>query len=97
MNKSSPRYRCAEGIATKTKKMLPKKQPVSHLRLDNVKIDIALARKGWNNQDLADAIGVSPVRLSNIRYKSLNPRPATVGGIAAALNTDVVEILKGIR
>ena len=57
------------------------------------KLNIALARKQWNQRDLRDNSVVSSQTTLNIN-KGKPVMPATAGRIAAALGVDVTEIIE---
>jgi len=62
------------------------------MRIDKRKLDIALARKHWNQRDLRNNAIVSAQTILNLN-KGKSVLPATVGKIAAALGVDVTDIV----
>lgn len=63
------------------------------MKISKPKLNIALARKCWNQRDLRDHCTVSAQTCRNINIgKSV--MPSTVGKIAAALGVDVTELIE---
>lgn len=63
------------------------------MKISKSKLNIALARKQWNQRDLRDNAIVSAQTILNLN-KGNSVMPATVGKIAAALGVDVTEIIE---
>ena len=63
------------------------------MKISKNKLNVALARKQWNQRDLRDNAVVSSQTILNIN-KEKEIMPATVGKIAAALGVDVTEIIE---
>lgn len=63
------------------------------MKISKTKLNIALARKCWNQRDLRDNAVVSSQTILNIN-NGKSVMPATVGKIAAALGVDVTEIIE---
>lgn len=63
------------------------------MKISTSKLNIALARKQWNQRDLRDNAIVSAQTILNLN-KGKSVMPATVGKIAAALGVDVTEIIE---
>lgn len=63
------------------------------MKTSKSKLNIALARKQWNQRDLRDNAIVSAQTILNLN-KGKSVMPATVGKIAAALGVDVTEIIE---
>lgn len=63
------------------------------MKISKAKLNIALARKQWNQRDLRDNAIVSAQTILNLN-KGKSVMPATVGKIAAALGVDVTEIIE---
>ena len=63
------------------------------MKISKSKLNIALARKQWNQRDLRENSVVSSQTTLNIN-KGKPVMPATVGRIAAALGVDVTEIIE---
>lgn len=65
----------------------------SRIELDIQKIVIAMANKGFNNTDLAKAIGKSRYQVYNwLNARTLNPKQA--GELAKALEVDIKDLIK---
>ena len=62
------------------------------MKVSKRKIDIALARKHWNQRDLRDNGAVSAQTILNLN-KGKSVLPATVVKIASSLGLDVTEII----
>ena len=65
------------------------------MKVSKTKLDIALARKCWNQRDLRDNAIISCQTVLNIN-NGKSVLPATVGKIAAALGVDVTEIIEEV-
>ena len=63
------------------------------MKISRNKLNVALARKQWNQRDLRDNAIVSAQTILNLN-KGKSVMPATVGKIAAALGVDVTEIIE---
>ena len=63
------------------------------MKISKSKLNIALARKQWNQRDLRDNAIVSAQTILNLN-KGKSVMPATAGRIAAALGVDVTEIIE---
>ena len=63
------------------------------MKISKNKLNLALARKQWNQRDLRDNAVVSSQTTLNIN-KGKEVMPATAGRIAAALGVDVTEIIE---
>lgn len=63
------------------------------MKVSKSKLDIALARKHWNQRDLRNNAIVSAQTILNLN-KGKAVLPATVGKIATALGVDVTEIIE---
>lgn len=63
------------------------------MKISKSKLNIALARKQWNQRGLRDNAIVSAQTILNLN-KGKSVMPATVGKIAAALGVDVTEIIE---
>lgn len=63
------------------------------MRINRLRLNVALARKQDTLSDLCKEIGISRNRLYSI-LKSRNISPKTVGKIARALDVDVLEIIE---
>jgi len=66
------------------------------VKISKAKLNVALARKQWNQRDLRDNAVVSAQTILNLN-KGKTVMPATVGKIAAALGVDVTEIIEDER
>ncbi len=64
------------------------------MKLDEIKLQTELAKKGMMFKDLCDKAGIAEITLRNIRQGKRTPRPATIGKIANALGVDVKDIIQ---
>nr|DAM35800.1 MAG TPA: SOS-response transcriptional repressor [Caudoviricetes sp.] len=62
------------------------------MKIDKRKLDIALARKCWNQRNMRDSGKISGQTLLNIN-KGKDILPETAGKLARALGVDVTELL----
>ncbi len=63
------------------------------MKISKSKLNIALARKRWNQRDLRDNAVVSAQTILNLN-RGREVMPATAGKIAAALGVDVTDIIE---
>ena len=63
------------------------------MNIDKSKLDLAMAKECCTAEKLAKLTGVSQVTLARIKRGVQEPRPATVGKIAKALNVQVEELI----
>ena len=63
------------------------------MKIDEKKLFLRLAKKGWNLTDLALKMGINPQTLTAIRKKN-NPRPFTVFRMAKTLGCEVEELIE---
>ena len=59
-----------------------------------MKIDVAMANKGYSAKELSEKCGVSQITIARLKRGVQKARPETVGKIAKALNVDVTEIIE---
>ena len=64
------------------------------MQIDNRKLDVIMATQGLTSKELSMVTGVSQVSIARFRRGVQEPRPATIGKIARALNVDVTEIIQ---
>jgi len=62
------------------------------MRINQKNLDMALARKCWQQADLAAAMGMTKAALYQQLRQTKSLRPATVGKMAKALGVPVEEI-----
>lgn len=63
------------------------------MKIDKKKLALAMANACINFKELCEKAGISEVGFRQIRAGTRNPKPATVGKIARALNVSVQEII----
>lgn len=63
------------------------------LFLDETKIEIAQARKGFSNTDLVSKTGLSPGTINSIK-KGKHCKPETLHSIAKALDVDPKDLIQ---
>ena len=63
------------------------------MKINKTKLELALARKCWNQRDLRDRGEVSAQTILNVN-NGKPVLPATAGKIARALGVDVTEIIE---
>ncbi len=64
------------------------------MKIDKMKIDVTMAKKGYSAKELSEKCGVSQVTIARLKRGVQEARPATIGKIAKALNVDVTEIIE---
>ncbi len=65
------------------------------MKIDNDKLNLAMARKGMYLKDLCKEAGISEPPFRAVRQGKAKPRPATIGKIATALGVEVEDIIEG--
>ena len=63
------------------------------MKIDMQKLTVAMANESMLLKDLCQKAGIGEVTFRNIRAGRSEPRPATVGKIAKALNVKVQDII----
>jgi len=66
------------------------------MKLNNQRLQILMAEQVLTVKDLSAKSGLSRVYISDCILRSPNPKPATVGKIARALNVNVQEIIENV-
>ena len=64
------------------------------MKIDNYKLDVQMAIQGLTSVELSKVTGVSQVSIARFRRGVQQPRPATLGKIARALNVPVTDIIE---
>lgn len=64
------------------------------MKIDNQKLDMLMATQCLTSEKLSKVTGVSQVSIARFRKGTQQPRPATVGRIAKALNVPVTDIIE---
>lgn len=64
------------------------------MKIDNQKLDMLMATQCLTSEKLSKVTGVSQVSIARFRKGTQQPRPATVGKIAKALNVPVTDIIE---
>lgn len=65
------------------------------MKLDKNKLDLAMANACLNSYELCDKGGIGRPTFAQIKNGKGNPKPATVGKLARALNVKVEDIIMG--
>lgn len=63
------------------------------MKIDKMKLDLAMANKAYSAKELSKICGVSQVTIVRITKGTQEARPGTVGKIAKALNVPVTAII----
>ena len=64
------------------------------MKISNGKLEVAMANACMNYKELSEATGMTQESFVRIKKGRQNPRPATVGKIAKALNVRVEELVE---
>lgn len=64
------------------------------MKLDKMKLDLAMASKAYSAKELSQKCGVSQVTITRITKGVQKARPGTVGKIAKALEVPVTDIIE---
>ena len=65
-----------------------------NVKIDKMKLDLAMANKAYSAKELSQKCGVSQVTIVRITKGVQEARPGTVGKIAKALKVPVTDIIK---
>lgn len=65
------------------------------MKLDNRKLQLAMAKECITVSELAEKSKVSRVALTRFTTGKSNPKPVTIGKIAKALNVSVESLIEG--
>ncbi len=63
------------------------------MKIDKMKIDIAMANKGYSAKELSEKCGVSQITIARLKRGVQRARPDTLGKIAKALNIPVEKLI----
>lgn len=64
------------------------------MKLSKEKLDIIMAQKQMYIKEICEASGLPKETFKQARSGARNPKPKTIGRIAAALGVDVTEIIE---
>lgn len=67
---------------------------VKKLLISKIKLETILAKECMTYSDLSNKSNVSRTTIQKMVNRKIEPRPATVGKIARALNVDVRELIE---
>lgn len=63
------------------------------MKIDKMKIDIAMANKGYSAKELSEKCGVSQITIARLKRGVQRARPDTLGKIAKALDVPVEKLI----
>lgn len=63
------------------------------MKIDKMKIDIAMANKGYSAKELSKNSGISQITIARLKRGVQEARPETIGKIAKALNVPVENLI----
>lgn len=63
------------------------------MRIDKIKIDVAMANKGYSAKELSERCGVSQITIARLKKGVQEARPQTISKIAKALNVPVENLI----
>lgn len=63
------------------------------MKIDKMKIDVAMANKGYSAKELSEKCGVSQITIARLKRGVQKPRPETIGKIAKALSVPVESLI----
>lgn len=64
------------------------------MKIDKMKLDLAMANKAYSAKELSQKCGVSQVTIVRITKGVQEARPETIGKIAKALDVPVTDIIE---
>lgn len=63
------------------------------MKIDKIKIDVAMANKGYSAKELSERCGVSQITIARLKKGVQKARPQTISKIAKALNVPVENLI----
>ena len=63
------------------------------MKIDKMKIDVAMANKGYSAKELSEKCGVSQITIARLKRGVQKAIPETIGKIAKALNVPVEQLI----
>lgn len=63
------------------------------MKIDKMKVDIAMANKGFSAKELSEKCGISQITITRLKKGVQKARPETVGKIAKALDVPVENLI----
>ena len=63
------------------------------MKIDKMKVDIAMANKGFSAKELSEKCGISQITITRLKKGVQTARPETVGKIAKALDVPVENLI----
>lgn len=63
------------------------------MKIDKMKIDVAMANKGYSAKELSEKSGVSQITIARLKRGVQKARPETIGKIAKALTVSVEQLI----
>lgn len=63
------------------------------MKIDKMKVDIAMANKGFSAKELSEKCGISQITITRLKKGVQKARPETVGKIAKALDVQVENLI----
>ena len=63
------------------------------MKIDKMKVDIAMANKGFSAKELSGKCGISQITITRLKKGVQKARPETVGKIAKALDVPVENLI----
>lgn len=73
--------------------LILKRKEVKNMKINNEKLEVAMANAMMNYKQLAEATGMTQESFVRIKKGKQNPRPASVGRIAQALKVKVEDLV----
>ncbi|NDO47916.1 helix-turn-helix transcriptional regulator [Lachnospiraceae bacterium MD335] len=63
------------------------------MKIDKMKIDVAMANKGYSAKELSEKCGVSQITIARLKRGVQKARPETIGKLAKALSVPVESLI----
>lgn len=63
------------------------------MKIDKMKIDVAMANRGYSAKELSERCGVSQITIARLKKGIQEARPETIGKIAKALKVPVENLI----
>lgn len=63
------------------------------MKIDKMKIDVAMANKGYSAKELSEKCSVSQITIARLKRGVQKARPETIGKIAKALDVPVENLI----
>lgn len=71
-----------------------RRKEVIKMKINNAKLEIAMGNAIMSSKSLSEITGITQETIARIKNGNQNPKPATIGKIAKALNVRVEDLIQ---